>query len=200
MAQFRFSDLPTELRLLIWEAALYQETRNRLAIIDVFSQEVTPVKQLISPLLTINRESRQVAKALYTRILGVWRYSQCSYLPPEQFAGVLHLSLDKDIFVTGMTDQDCTRDYDIPNSAEAQVPYYYKTESISDKDRGRNDEVPADLVKEKRRSSFILDLFTDNGASKPLRLILLTDGFRKEEESRYRTLWDVGYDRDDTFN
>ncbi|KAI4869061.1 hypothetical protein F4820DRAFT_464628 [Hypoxylon rubiginosum] len=262
MAQFRFSDLPTELRLLVWDAALHQETR--LVIIYSYRRTVIPVKQLISPLLTVNRESRQVAKAFYTDTLNVYRNrisSTYSHDPTDKFAGVLHFSFDRDIFVKGEDDQDNLKcvGHDF---GEAQTPCYYDTEPIRDEDCGRvqrlllvryrmarlsactcypldyckcmtirtpwwyeyeedydteyillararnryylcitaSDDDPRNVITEKRRAPFILDLFTDNGASKPLGLIRSTDYFEKEGGRERRKLWDVVHDRGDPFN
>ncbi|KAI1765804.1 hypothetical protein GGR53DRAFT_244216 [Hypoxylon sp. FL1150] len=100
MARFRFSDLPTELRLRVWEAALHQETRKRLVIFDEWEGTVTPSKQLISPLLTTNRESRLVAKTFYSLTLDVHRRNRLSN-DEGQLAGALCLSLTRDIFVIG---------------------------------------------------------------------------------------------------
>lgn len=132
MAQFRFSDLPVELRLHIWEAALYQETRKRLVIFCEWEGSVTPSKQLISPLLTVNHESRQVAKAFYTLTLDVHRktlsYPQHS---PDPLTGILRLSLDRDIFVVGTSPGRYRYD---PLPFDTKILHNYYTKPLSDDD------------------------------------------------------------------
>ncbi|KAH9904075.1 hypothetical protein F4778DRAFT_780757 [Xylariomycetidae sp. FL2044] len=58
MEQFTvFQKLAPELRLYIWEEAFAEEAANRLIIL--FGTQIVPFKNLVSPLLSTNRESRQ---------------------------------------------------------------------------------------------------------------------------------------------
>ncbi|KAI1381504.1 hypothetical protein F4677DRAFT_440718 [Hypoxylon crocopeplum] len=110
MAQVRFSELPVELRLQIWEEALHRE---RLVLVSDRSRTVCPMRKLVSPLLAVNRESRRVAKAFYNLTLDVHRISdqqkldQPSHVTSQDpvqgpSAGILYLSLDWDIFTSGI--------------------------------------------------------------------------------------------------
>ncbi|KAL7624379.1 hypothetical protein AAE478_005943 [Parahypoxylon ruwenzoriense] len=107
MATFRFSDLPTELRLEVWEAALRRESERRLVVVDNLTRGIALMKQLVSPFLTVNRESRAAAKAFYTIALDVrLRSHQRSLFGSRRressFAGIVHLSADRDLFVKGL--------------------------------------------------------------------------------------------------
>ncbi|KAI1388339.1 uncharacterized protein F4822DRAFT_242562 [Hypoxylon trugodes] len=111
---FRFTSLPTELRLQIWEAALYDESEDRLVpmcIADlklIYKQEVSRVdtppirlwsgKWLASPFLSVNRECRQTAKAFYN-FIDVHRIPLDRDHPFLTSAGLLYLNLDRDIFI-----------------------------------------------------------------------------------------------------
>ncbi|KAH9883945.1 hypothetical protein F4778DRAFT_788125 [Xylariomycetidae sp. FL2044] len=72
MAFVFFSKLPPEMRCAIWDWYLYNETLKRIVpVTDCY--RVQPMKNLVSPLLTTNRESRARAKNLYTLSLDVIR-------------------------------------------------------------------------------------------------------------------------------
>ncbi|KAI1764986.1 hypothetical protein GGR53DRAFT_530069 [Hypoxylon sp. FL1150] len=103
MAPQSFSSLPTELRLQIWEHALYEETEKRLVLTYGWNK-IFPMKRLVSPLLSVNPECRAVAKSFYNFNPKVYRCpsqeqrkGDGEYTP----AGILHLSLERDIFVKG---------------------------------------------------------------------------------------------------
>ncbi|KAI0160779.1 hypothetical protein GGR57DRAFT_519668 [Xylariaceae sp. FL1272] len=66
-----FKLLPPELRLEVWEAALDEEAVNRLPVL--LDTRIFPVKKLISPLLSVNVESRACALAFYDTKLTVYR-------------------------------------------------------------------------------------------------------------------------------
>ncbi|KAI0152908.1 hypothetical protein GGR57DRAFT_469452 [Xylariaceae sp. FL1272] len=67
----KFSLLPAELRLDIWEEAVREEATNRLVIL--IDTRVVPIKKLISPLLSVNRESRTRALKMYDTKLNIYR-------------------------------------------------------------------------------------------------------------------------------
>ncbi|ROW17783.1 hypothetical protein VPNG_00887 [Cytospora leucostoma] len=69
----QFSDLPKELRLMIWEEALLGARDNRTVFLN--RDRIWPMKHLISPLLSVNTESRVCAQAFYHVQLDV--YSWC---------------------------------------------------------------------------------------------------------------------------
>ncbi|KAI1262856.1 hypothetical protein F5Y18DRAFT_396506 [Xylariaceae sp. FL1019] len=71
-AQFiLFKMFPPELRLEIWAAALDIELENRLPVL--LDTRIYPAKKLISPLLSVNTESRACALAVYDTKLAVYR-------------------------------------------------------------------------------------------------------------------------------
>ncbi|OTB12925.1 hypothetical protein K445DRAFT_304658 [Daldinia sp. EC12] len=107
MSSFRFSSLPPELRLQVWKDFLHEETERRIVVINIYDFAAFPMKKHVSPLLIVNRESRQVAKAFYSYTLKVYRtgrrrllYEKPGWKHNLKEAGILHLSLDQDIFMT----------------------------------------------------------------------------------------------------
>ncbi|KAI0160777.1 hypothetical protein GGR57DRAFT_456284 [Xylariaceae sp. FL1272] len=67
-----FQMLPTELRLDIWEQALAEETSSkRLVILN--NLRAIPLKNLCSPLLSVNMESRACALKLYNTKLDIYQ-------------------------------------------------------------------------------------------------------------------------------
>ncbi|KAI0840837.1 hypothetical protein F5Y06DRAFT_231600 [Hypoxylon sp. FL0890] len=78
----RFTDLPPEMRLKIWDLALHQEAQDRLLIIYQAGHydppRLLPLKHHASPFLSVNYESRQRAKAFYPMKLAVYELPQIS--------------------------------------------------------------------------------------------------------------------------
>ncbi|KAI1326772.1 hypothetical protein F5Y16DRAFT_421619 [Xylariaceae sp. FL0255] len=73
MAFHLFPDLPTELRLTIWEMALYDEVQVR--VVPLEENHVIPFKYMRSPFLETNKECRDLAlKQFYTLKLPVYRF------------------------------------------------------------------------------------------------------------------------------
>ncbi|ROV88262.1 hypothetical protein VSDG_09021 [Cytospora chrysosperma] len=66
----KFPDLTSELRLMIWNEALLGERNSRTVILQ--DDRVMPLKHLISPLLSVNYESRTCAQAFYNVKLDVY--------------------------------------------------------------------------------------------------------------------------------
>lgn len=66
----KFPDLNPELRLMIWNEALLGERNTRTVILQ--DDRVMPLKHLISPLLSVNYESRTCAQAFYDVKLDVY--------------------------------------------------------------------------------------------------------------------------------
>ncbi|KAI2620220.1 hypothetical protein GGS26DRAFT_595113 [Hypomontagnella submonticulosa] len=181
MAQFRFSDLPTELRLLIWKAALYQEAQYRLVLVKTHSHRACPTTQLISPLLSVNIESRMVAKSFYNLTLDVYCkvYSETPHCFDRTPAGKIYLSTDRDIF-TIIRGHICG-----PYQCPLPLPDYqrlsrdYITEPISDDDCDRVQrsfivnthgwQFPSPLRYESRRSKRILPQLTPEESEAWLR-------------------------------
>lgn len=83
----QFPDLPKELRLKIWEQAMIEARPSRRIIID--EGRVVPLKQLISPLLLVNYESRTCATAFYSVKLDIYA------VPPVTQDQVKHLDKQK---------------------------------------------------------------------------------------------------------
>ncbi|KAI0160773.1 hypothetical protein GGR57DRAFT_519662 [Xylariaceae sp. FL1272] len=67
--------LPTELRLLVWEWALVNETSNDSSnrLIILRDTRVIPTKNLISPLLSTSRDSRYCALKFYDTKLTIYK-------------------------------------------------------------------------------------------------------------------------------
>lgn len=83
----QFPDLPKELRLKIWQQAMIGACPSRRIIID--EGRVVPFKELISPLLLINYESRTCGKAFYNVKLDIYA------VPPVTKAQVKFLNKKK---------------------------------------------------------------------------------------------------------
>lgn len=83
----QFPNLPKELRLKIWEQVMIEARPSRRIIID--EGRVVPLKQLISPLLLVNYESRTCAKAFYNVKLDIYA------VPPVTQDEVKHLDKQK---------------------------------------------------------------------------------------------------------
>ncbi|KAK8075358.1 hypothetical protein PG997_010021 [Apiospora hydei] len=85
-----FPKLPCELRLIIWNLALEGENSNRLVFIHRPTMRPVPMRSLVSPLLSVNTESREAARKYYTLRLEVVRLpameSQDSFVdyPPSR--------------------------------------------------------------------------------------------------------------------
>ncbi|KAI0900449.1 hypothetical protein F4806DRAFT_156600 [Annulohypoxylon nitens] len=125
-----FSSLPTELRLMIWQHALYQESTERESVdiyVDAALRSIGPMHRVVSPLLSTNRESREIAKAFYSFAFAVYRMpvkteglvsspscSICrSKVPLGQPAGVLRVNIERDDLVRGPL---------LPNNDNPSVP------------------------------------------------------------------------------
>ncbi|KAI2783031.1 hypothetical protein F4815DRAFT_442484 [Daldinia loculata] len=105
MSPFPFPKLPTELRCQIWDSFL--ETEERIVVVDAGNWAVYPMRRHISPLLIVNRESRQAAKAFYSYTVKVYHICDMGKgtgtrrrQPLEVPAGILHLNLNRDVFVS----------------------------------------------------------------------------------------------------
>ncbi|KAI0899616.1 hypothetical protein F4806DRAFT_259392 [Annulohypoxylon nitens] len=79
----KFSALPPELRLRIWDFALHQEAHDRLLIAlqeDRFSiPYLVPLKHHASPLLSVNYESRKKAQTFYSIKLAVYETPEIGF-------------------------------------------------------------------------------------------------------------------------
>ncbi|KAI1262857.1 hypothetical protein F5Y18DRAFT_429728 [Xylariaceae sp. FL1019] len=85
MSVFKFfSQLPAELRLMIWELALAEELANRLVILYQF--RIVPTSNIVSPLLFVNAESRACALALYSMKVTIYRIPPLK--PDEELAAI----------------------------------------------------------------------------------------------------------------
>ncbi|KAI1501376.1 hypothetical protein F5X99DRAFT_409160 [Biscogniauxia marginata] len=74
MASFTpFSRLPTELRHMIWELAIEEESKHRLVLLDVLIKRITPTSSLVSPFLTTCHQSRHVALKHFNTTVEVFR-------------------------------------------------------------------------------------------------------------------------------
>ncbi|KAK7985551.1 hypothetical protein PG988_003173 [Apiospora saccharicola] len=74
MSEFmKFPEFPCELRLMIWIRAAENEASNRLVFIHRGTLRPMPIKCLVSPLLSVSKESREVALKHYDLRLDVLR-------------------------------------------------------------------------------------------------------------------------------
>ncbi|KAK9776317.1 hypothetical protein SCAR479_06929 [Seiridium cardinale] len=101
-ATFRlFSRLPIELRLIIWGYALSKESTKRIVLYDSSRGGLMPSKQLVSPLLLVNKESRDAAQGFYNLRLDVhvsiWAVD--NKVQYGDTKGLLYLNFKYDILV-----------------------------------------------------------------------------------------------------
>ncbi|KAK8062879.1 hypothetical protein PG997_014976 [Apiospora hydei] len=69
----QFSRLAPELRMMIWKEALKNETQDRIALVHRDSLRIVPSKSLVSPLMAVNQESREVALTYFDVRLDIVR-------------------------------------------------------------------------------------------------------------------------------
>ncbi|OTA87774.1 hypothetical protein M434DRAFT_15333 [Hypoxylon sp. CO27-5] len=117
VASFPFNKFPAEIRFLIWEEALREESSERLVIIDHSTQKVIPFKSLVSPMLTVNKESRYFAVRFFdmklvvcdlpsirhpilSSFIGFFDYNEINESPTSKKR--LYLSSQHDIFIAGL--------------------------------------------------------------------------------------------------
>ncbi|KAI0380639.1 hypothetical protein F5Y04DRAFT_281665 [Hypomontagnella monticulosa] len=115
---FPFNKLPPELRFLIWNQALVQESSERLVLLDLHPPSIYPFKSLVSRILAVNAESRRCALNFYETSLSVYRlkrkgvewedvFTKNIYLEiitrPTNSRGKLYLSSKHDLFMSGLT-------------------------------------------------------------------------------------------------
>ncbi|KAK6836495.1 hypothetical protein PG987_006990 [Apiospora arundinis] len=112
----RFPSLPPELRRLIWEAALKEEYRDRILVLDQVTRRIIVTRELQQPFRPIfhaNRESREVADLVFPLRLAVyttgWNNSIYSLLKrpmsiPEEAVALAEIpvSLNFDHFMIGL--------------------------------------------------------------------------------------------------
>ncbi|KAI1351831.1 hypothetical protein F5Y01DRAFT_104522 [Xylaria sp. FL0043] len=118
MKPFPFNDLPTELRLDIWDHALLAESKNRMILVDGLRRTIYPTKLLVSPFLQVNHESREQAKRFYSHRVRVVEIHPGHYCLPDNVdshrkskhtfkacslcsVGVVYLSTEHDTFCVG---------------------------------------------------------------------------------------------------
>ena len=78
---YKFPDLPSELRLLVWKEALLGARDTRTVVL--YDGRVVPFKHLISTLLSVNQESRRCAQAFYHVKLDVYKVPPALTAPPS---------------------------------------------------------------------------------------------------------------------
>ncbi|OTA97165.1 hypothetical protein M434DRAFT_386887 [Hypoxylon sp. CO27-5] len=142
---FKFCKLPPEIRIQIWEIALHQETEKRLVVADVRDHVVYPMRRLISPLLTVNRESREIAKTFFSFTLDVHRIPDPAkrdfflwvHTPSGPSAGKLYLSLDRDLFTEGPRWEECRYQGSGHLNSDWEILCNYETKPMSSDDCDR---------------------------------------------------------------
>lgn len=110
-----FPQLPTELRLMIWRLFLQDDERE--VVFDHDDRRILPTPQLISPLLSVNVETRKLALEFYNEEVEIFDMPDTSVLVSKGFgykkvtnaamimlgrpAGCVRLNLGKDRFIVG---------------------------------------------------------------------------------------------------
>ncbi|KAK6858560.1 hypothetical protein PG995_006259 [Apiospora arundinis] len=127
-----FGKLPKELRLEVWDTFLEQESSHRMALVNttpVYNFE--PRKQLVSPLLTINKESCYCALRYYTYKVDYIKdcFEDCSLvddcgLDTSVIIGSLYLNLQSDIMIMNYT-RSCTHLRECPAAVAAATGSLY---------------------------------------------------------------------------
>ncbi|KAI2616143.1 hypothetical protein GGS26DRAFT_597045 [Hypomontagnella submonticulosa] len=119
MPSFPFNKLPPELRSIVWNEALLQESSERLVLLDLQPPVIFPFKSLASPLLSVNTESRYYAVRFYDFTLPVYSLENDKYICWRDISrkrrcldaivrttkdkGKLYLSPKYDIFMAGLS-------------------------------------------------------------------------------------------------
>lgn len=109
-----FSQLPVELRLQCWEAALQQEAQNCLVFVHEHSRKILPTRRLCSALLSVNSESRRCALGFYTTQLPVRGHEPLEaghYKLNVQERNLLYLNLEVSMFVLTTEITEWTRNH-----------------------------------------------------------------------------------------
>ncbi|KAK8062575.1 hypothetical protein PG997_014672 [Apiospora hydei] len=72
-----FSKFPPEIRVMIWEAALHEEYRDRVLILDEATHRIVASRELQQPFRAVfhaSRESRYVANSMFPVRLPMYRF------------------------------------------------------------------------------------------------------------------------------
>ncbi|KAK8113065.1 hypothetical protein PG984_013591 [Apiospora sp. TS-2023a] len=131
----QFTRLAPELRQMIWDSALENEAENRIVLVHRDSLRVVPSKSLISPLKSVNKESRKRALEHYnvkidigifpapsvTSVINTWNHRVYSTTYAEVLLngpingnskGCIYVSLGTDKFLLSFATPhgDCVTD------------------------------------------------------------------------------------------
>ncbi|KAI1870334.1 uncharacterized protein JN550_005262 [Neoarthrinium moseri] len=101
-----FGKLPYELRLMIWEMALAEESSCRTVLFDILPSlgtikgpgspwTIYPTKEMASAFLRVNQESRALALKHYPYKLNVYHYNQDAVGSMGSLASFTHKDADK---------------------------------------------------------------------------------------------------------
>ncbi|KAI1425420.1 hypothetical protein F5Y12DRAFT_374666 [Xylaria sp. FL1777] len=84
----RFRQLPKELQIMIWKWAIYEEGSSRAVLLDsghaTCTDRVMPTWSLLSPIMSANHLSRQMAMEVYMTKLDVLRLREPSGKAPQR--------------------------------------------------------------------------------------------------------------------
>ncbi|KAI1142226.1 hypothetical protein F5Y05DRAFT_218543 [Hypoxylon sp. FL0543] len=156
----RFTDLPPEMRLKIWDLALHQEAQDRLLIIYQAGHydppRLLPLKHHASPFLSVNYETRHLAKAFYPLKLAVYELPRISdaehlnnYRCRQRYfktargmgkvKGCLYFSPERDVFISFLSSDIVLSHLWVEERERVltkrrewwQVPCYYVTAKVS---------------------------------------------------------------------
>ncbi|KAK7911636.1 hypothetical protein PG985_014117 [Apiospora marii] len=78
----KFSSLAPELRHMIWDMALENEADNRIVLVHRLTLRVLPSKSLISPIMAVDKESRERALTHYNVKLSISTFPAPSVTRP----------------------------------------------------------------------------------------------------------------------
>ncbi|KAK7959718.1 uncharacterized protein PG986_004572 [Apiospora aurea] len=73
----RFPKLPPEIRIMIWEAAVHEEYRDRVLLLEEATRRIVASRELQQPFRAVfhaNRESRHAANSMFPVRLPMYRF------------------------------------------------------------------------------------------------------------------------------
>lgn len=145
----RFSQLPPELRVYIWNVAIAKESGKRIVLLDVFHPgRLCPTQDLASPFLSVNQESRKCATRYYDCKVTVTRRETAAisgtiYLRPEEHCFTID-QMGNDLKF-GMECNNCVR-------CPRRIPVLYEAFLYAD---GRSRVATGLLLKQCPRGAYI---------------------------------------------
>ncbi|KAI1453116.1 hypothetical protein F4805DRAFT_470326 [Annulohypoxylon moriforme] len=140
---FPINNLTRETRLLIWEAALFQESSERIVLLGASQFDIIPSKSLISPMLVVSKESRACALDFFNLKLSLFDIpTSLSYCLELNYLDIgemiesprddkcVYISLEHDTFTAGLDFQPMDNDtLGMEDDKWGMVPVTFVSES-----------------------------------------------------------------------